>query len=76
MDWNQRLSILRDYESACYSVCFFLLQCETMASEAAQNALIRLAQNDAFFQADSLSRQQVLRSESMKCSIYTKRQRC
>ncbi|RAV23224.1 hypothetical protein DQG23_03260 [Paenibacillus contaminans] len=76
MDWNDRLSILKELEIKCYSVCFYLLQCEKQACRAAQHVLLRLAQSDSFFHADPQTRQRILRSESMKCSLTIKEKQC
>ncbi|MCM3626800.1 hypothetical protein M3194_05430 [Paenibacillus glycanilyticus] len=52
MDWQIKISILRRYETYCYQICYYLIQNESNASQAAKEALLSIAV-DAFFFTDS-----------------------
>ncbi|KIL38791.1 hypothetical protein SD70_24210 [Gordoniibacillus kamchatkensis] len=69
---HDRISVLRQYESDCYSICLFLLQCEKMAHEAAKNALYHLITSDACFARDGSIRNELFRKEVAKCALQVK----
>jgi hypothetical protein len=69
---KERFNVLRAYETDCYSICYFLLQCERQAMEAAKSALLQLVHCDTFFEADPVNAVQMLRSESIACSFAVK----
>jgi DNA-directed RNA polymerase specialized sigma24 family protein len=70
---KERLSILKKHENDCYRMCFYLLQSEKMACEAAKDALYKLIEGDSFFAADSQTKNDLLRKESMKSALQIKK---
>jgi hypothetical protein len=66
---KERLLVLKKHEDVCYSICLYMLQCETMACEAAKAALYNLMKCDSFFVEDSHTKSILLRKESMKCAL-------
>ncbi len=73
MEKNKRSAILKNHENDCYSICFYLLQCEKLACEAAENALYNLIFCDTYFVSDSHTQSNLLRKESMKSALQTKK---
>ncbi|MDF2962166.1 MAG: hypothetical protein K0S39_3901 [Paenibacillus sp.] len=70
---HERISILKKQENDCYSMCFYLLQCEKLACEAAKDALYNLVQSDSFFNADCRTQAGLLRKESMMSALQIKK---
>lgn len=75
LDVTERVSVLRKYETDCYSICYYLLDCEEAAAEAAKHTLMSLARFDLFFQADAAEAMAMLRKESMKAAVVMASQR-
>jgi hypothetical protein len=73
MDMKKRGAILKKHENKCYSICFYLLQCEKMAYEAAKHALYTLIMCDSFFVADCQTKSDILRKESIKSALHIKK---
>jgi len=71
----ERLSVLKRFETDCYSICFYLLKCEEAAVEAAQYTLSALMRMDSFFDVDSTEAVTILRKESVKAAIMTEMRR-
>jgi hypothetical protein len=69
MEIKQRAAILRGYEAKCYSVCYYILQCESKAIEAAKRALLNIIKNDLFFLNNDQLRNEVLRNTAIKAAI-------
>lgn len=70
MEFVDRLSVLRKYEERCYSICYYLLQNEETAYEAAKMALLNVFASHPFFAADAETQQQLLREQSIHCSFH------
>ena len=68
-DREERINKLREYEQDCYSICYYVLQCEKSACEAAKDALCRLYQSERFFAEDPVAVQQALRNVSIACAL-------
>ncbi|MEX1031321.1 MAG: hypothetical protein WDZ91_14940 [Paenibacillaceae bacterium] len=62
----ERVNIGRQYEVKCYRICYYLLQDEKLAIEAAQEVMKKLIQNDNFSNGSNLSIDQYIKKESMK----------
>ncbi|CAG7629014.1 hypothetical protein ACFQI7_15695 [Paenibacillus allorhizosphaerae] len=73
LDMAERITILKECEQDCYSICYYLLQCEKMACEASQNALYRLFQTNRFFVQDSETVKEMLRKESIRCALQVRK---
>ncbi|WP_281887967.1 hypothetical protein [Paenibacillus sp. YYML68] len=71
MNVQEKMQGLRRYESECYRICMYMLQCETLAVQAAKQALERLLYCDAFFVSNQASK--VMRTEAVKASLAVKR---
>jgi|GEM_PF-1483348 hypothetical protein len=69
---EERLAIVRQYETDCYSICHYVLQGEREACEAAEQALRGLLESDAFFAADPRGRMELLRKQSLKSALGLK----
>ncbi|MUG71578.1 hypothetical protein [Paenibacillus validus] len=73
METMERLSTLKKHETDCYSICYYLLQCDKTALEAAQKALCNLIKCDLFFVADAHTVRELLRKESIQSSLQIKK---
>jgi hypothetical protein len=72
---QERVNIGRQYEVLCYRICYYLLQDEKLAIEAAQEVMKRLIQTDNFSSGLNLNIEQFIKKEAMKEScrvIYSK----
>ncbi|MCZ8511833.1 hypothetical protein O9H85_05240 [Paenibacillus filicis] len=73
MELKERLTLMKAYETDCYSYCHYLLQREDAALEAAKQALCRLIRSDGFFEADPHARRNILRKESIAASLQVRK---
>jgi hypothetical protein len=69
VELQQRATLLKSYETECYSVCFYLLQCETKAVEASKQALINIIRDDRFFLHQEHYRDECVRKAAARASI-------
>lgn len=74
MEIKDRISFLKKYENDCYSICYYLLQSEKMACEAAKKALFNLSRCESFFAANSQTVRELLRKEAMKSALQMKKE--
>lgn len=74
MERSERISILKQHEAACYSICYYLLQSEALACDAAKHALCSLMKCDAFFKANARTVSDLLRKESMKSALQIRKE--
>ncbi len=44
MEIKDRISFLKKHENDCYRICYYLLQSEKMACEAAKKSIVQLEQ--------------------------------
>ncbi|MBD2845078.1 hypothetical protein IDH44_07735 [Paenibacillus sp. IB182496] len=49
MTLTRKIEVLREYEKDCYRICYFLLECERRAEDAAKDALYQLCCDASFF---------------------------
>ena len=69
MDTVERLRILRDYESFCYRVCFYLLENERLAAASAQQAMLELYADAAFFRSPNGEKANIIRKIAAKHAL-------
>ncbi|WP_159886960.1 hypothetical protein [Paenibacillus puerhi] len=69
MNLDNQLSILREHESDCYTICLMILRSEEMAARAAKKALLQLWTHEAFMQMDPSERPGVLKSVSIRWAL-------
>lgn len=61
--YYKRSNILREYEIYCYRICFYLLECEKLALQAAETTLYQLFFDHLFYlQDDKARKMQVLKA--------------
>lgn len=69
MELQERLSLLREREADCYSLCYYLLLNEEQACKAAEEALYDLFQCDDYFTSDVSAKEAMLRKASLKSAL-------
>jgi len=63
LERHLKIAILRQYESYCYQICHYLIQRESHASRAAEEALLNTAVDVFFFtDSDETRRKKILQS--------------
>jgi len=67
-----KVKTLREFETYCYQIAFYILQNEDFAIEATRKALIELSMDDEFFRKPPTVQQQILKRTSMNQSIAVK----
>ncbi len=59
---QQKIIILRQYETYCYQICHYIVQNEQFSSRAAETALLKLATDAQFFtDSDEMRKEKVKR---------------
>lgn len=67
---RERIALLRQHETECYSICFYLLQDESLALRAAEAAMLKLYRSDAFCRsADAAERRRLVRKAALSCAF-------
>ncbi|MCS7458785.1 hypothetical protein N0M98_01420 [Paenibacillus doosanensis] len=74
-EWERRALIVKPYELLCYRSCYYLLQCEAEAMQAALACMEQVMRDDAFFQSADLHRQTIVRKTAIRCSLQLARSR-
>ncbi|NTZ17995.1 hypothetical protein EXW96_10570 [Paenibacillus sp. JMULE4] len=74
MEIKDRISFLKKHENDCYSICYYLLQSEKMACEAAKKALYSLSRCDSFFAENTQAVRELVRKEAMKSALQLKKE--
>ncbi|NOU94428.1 hypothetical protein GC093_14545 [Paenibacillus sp. LMG 31456] len=69
MDTAQRVAILKNYETECYSLCMYILRCESMALQASKEVLYYLFKCQTFFTQTDDDRNYSLRKESTRIAL-------
>ncbi|MEK8129929.1 hypothetical protein WMW72_18665 [Paenibacillus filicis] len=69
MNRENRLSVLREHETDCYTICMTILRCEDLAAYAARQALLQLWQHDTFMELDPAARPGVLTRVSVHAAL-------
>jgi hypothetical protein len=69
MDFFKRVSILRTFETDCYSICLHLLQCEKLAVEAAEKIMHELFFNETFYLQDPDARKKMLKNITIQQAL-------
>ncbi len=72
--FQEKIFILRKYESYCYQLAFFLLKDEEDGIQAASQTLIELSQDDEFFLASEMLQRRKVKSLTIKTSLMIRRQ--
>lgn len=74
MDWHTKVKILRQYETYCYQICYYLLQHEAHAYRVAETALLNVAADAWFFtDSDEARKEKILRA-SIRTSLLRHRE--
>jgi len=68
-EWKRRAAILRRYEDFCYQICYFLLQCEAKAWQAAKSSIERLFHDDRFYRLQDVEQREHIRRTAMHCAL-------
>ncbi len=71
LSFEERVDLLRSYETDCYRICYFILNCEQLALTAAQHTLFQLLNDDNFFQQDDVYRALRTKYMSKKSALQT-----
>jgi hypothetical protein len=69
MDFLKRTSILKTFEVDCYSICFYILQCEKLAMEAATKVMLELYLHETFYLQDPEAKKITLKNTSIKQAL-------
>ncbi|AFH62289.1 hypothetical protein B2K_16435 [Paenibacillus mucilaginosus K02] len=73
MEMIDRIAALKRHEVECYRICYYLLQCEKLASEAATIALRNLSCYDTFFTSELDKAKEILRKASLQSALSVKK---
>lgn len=69
MEFSQRIKVLRNFETECFQICFYLLNNERLATRASKQALINIFNNDECFAGDVNRQKTLLRRFAMRSSL-------
>ena len=69
---EEKVEILRKYETLCYQITYYLLQDESLAVRAAGEALLELGLDDEFFSALEQDRENKVRRTAILKSLALK----
>lgn len=75
MDFQTKVATLKQYESECYRICFYLAKNDKTACKAAEEAMVALFSNDDFWLADERKRRKAVhRAAAGSCIKLLQRQ--
>jgi hypothetical protein len=66
ISYEDQINQIRCYEIVCYSMCYYLLDCEHLALTAAQDTLFQLLNDEAFFLMDDIHKTEHTKKMSRK----------
>lgn len=69
MSFSKRISILRNLETECYQICFYLLNNEKIAVQSAAQTLYSLFNHTVFFDMNTRDQKSHLRQTAIKFSL-------
>ncbi|MGM0884459.1 MAG: hypothetical protein ACQEXQ_25895 [Bacillota bacterium] len=69
---RQRAAVLKQYEVFCYQVAYYLLEDETLAAQAASQALFELLQDEEFYYQNEYVQKQKIKQSVIKNSLLRK----
>lgn len=69
---RQRAAVLKQYEVFSYQVAYYLLQDETLATQAASQTLFELLQDEEFYYQNEYIQKQKTKESVMKSSLLRK----
>lgn len=69
---KQRATILKQYETLCYRICYYLLNCENKALRAAMACIEHLFRDASFFDQEDENRRECIRKISIQFSLKLK----
>jgi hypothetical protein len=70
--FKEKVKTLRSLENFCYQIAYYLLQDETLAVDAAKNALLDLGQKPEFFRMTSSVQQELTKKVTIRSSFQVK----
>ncbi|WP_270170553.1 hypothetical protein [Paenibacillus sp. SYP-B4298] len=65
MDFQTKIATLKQYESECYQVCYYLARNDKTACKAAEEAMVTLFTSEDFWTADELKRRKAVQRAAM-----------
>ncbi len=66
---NKRAKVLRYYEVECYQICYYLLQQEAGALEAASKAIYDLFLDERFFKLNKDNQKKLMRHAAISSAL-------
>lgn len=76
MDIQERVKILKEHESYCYQVSFYLVQDEQLSIEATTTALLELAGDPDFFKGSPEEKKEIAKRVVIRSSLWAKAATC
>ncbi|NHN34570.1 hypothetical protein [Paenibacillus agricola] len=70
---HDKTKLLREYESSCYQITWFMLRNEEQAMVAAQQILLQLYENEAWFCMEDAARQAEVKQAALLYSLESKK---
>ncbi len=69
MNKHDKISILRQYEEYCYQICHYMTQNEQFSSQAAEKALMMIAEDARFYTDSEETRKKKVKRTSISSSL-------
>lgn len=65
----ERINILKTYEEYCYQVCFYLLDCDNTAVQAAKQALYELFKDGLVYHQENEDIKKIVRKAAIRAAL-------
>ncbi|MCZ8514038.1 hypothetical protein O9H85_16730 [Paenibacillus filicis] len=69
MDASSKIGILKALEVECYSICYYVLQQETLATQASKETMQELWSSESFYLQDADHRLKALKQLALRRSM-------
>jgi len=68
-EWERKAAVLKQYELHCYQICYYLLQSEAKALQAAVASIEHLIRDAAFFCKPDPDKLEIVRKTAIRYSL-------